>query len=114
MNYNEITDWKELLAESDQEVLAQLLDSTKKHKCAFIHGEDVKVAQLWCALIEMKKEMRKLGDLVTKVEEPFRNIVEMGEIEKRKTIDRMVREVLKPEPDHEEATKKLVESLMKF
>jgi hypothetical protein len=111
---NEIKDWKELLSESDQEILAQLLDSTKKHKCAFMHAEDVKVAQLWCALVEMRKEMDKLGELVGKVEEPFTAIVEMGEVEKRKTIDRMVRELLRPAPEQEEATKKLVDSLMKF
>ena len=114
MDCNEIKDWKELLTESDQEILAQLLDSTKNHKCAFMHGEDVKVAQLWCALVEMKKEMNRLGELVTKVEEPFLAMVEMGEVEKRKTIDRMVRDLLKPEPDQEEATRKLVDSLMKF
>jgi len=114
MDCNEVKDWKELLAESDKEVLAQLLDSTKDHKCAFMHAEDVKVAQLWCALVEMKKEMARLGEIVTKVEAPFRSIVEMGEVEKRKTIDRLVREVLKPELDQEEATRKLVDSLMKF
>jgi len=114
MDCNEIKDWKELLNESDQEILAQLLDSTKQHKCAFMHGEDVKVAQLWCALIEMKKEMCKMSDLVAKVEEPFRAMVEMGEVEKKRTIDRLVREVLKPEPEQEDATKKLVDSLMKF
>jgi hypothetical protein len=114
MDCNDIKDWKELLTESDQEILAQLLDSTKKHKCAFMHGEDVKVAQLWCALMEMRREMNKLGEIVTKVEGPFLSIVEMGEVEKRKTIDRLVREVLKPEPDQEDATKKLVDSLMKF
>jgi cell pole-organizing protein PopZ len=107
-------DWKEFLAEADREILAQLLESTKKHKCAFMQAEDVKVAQLWCALVEMRKQMVELEQLVGKVAEPFKAIVEMGEIEKRKTIDRMVREILRPEPDQEEATKKLVDSLMKF
>lgn len=114
MNGNKIEDWKELLDESDQEILAQLLDSTKNHKCAFTHAEDVKVAQLWCALIEMKREMGKLCELVARVEQPFRAIVEIGEVEKKRAIDRMVREILKPEPEHEEQTKRLVESLMKF
>lgn len=107
-------DWKDCLNESDKEILAQLLDSTKKHKCAFMQAEDVKAAQLWCALIEMRKQMTELEKLIGKVAEPFKAIVEMGEIEKRKTIERMVREILRPEPEQEEATKKLVESLMRF
>ncbi|MEM5766135.1 MAG: hypothetical protein QW423_00635 [Candidatus Aenigmatarchaeota archaeon] len=107
-------DWKDYLNESDKQILAQLLDSTKRQKCAFMQAEDVKVAQLWCALVEMKKQMMELEQLVEKIAEPFRTIVEMGEVEKRKTIDRMIREILRPEPDQEEATKKLVDSLMKF
>jgi cell pole-organizing protein PopZ len=107
-------DWKDYLAETDREILAQLIDSTRKHKCAFMQAEDVKVAQLWCALVEMRKQMLELEKLVGKVAEPFKAIVEMGEIEKRKTIERMVRELLRPEPDQEEATRKLIDSLMKF
>lgn len=111
---NEIEDWKELLADSDKEIIAQLLDSTKKHKCAFMHSEDVKVAQLWCALVEMKREMNQMAEIVSKIEVPFQTVIEMGEIEKRRTIDRLVRDILKPEPEHEESTRKLVDSLMKF
>ncbi|MEM5836670.1 MAG: hypothetical protein QW451_00330 [Candidatus Aenigmatarchaeota archaeon] len=107
-------DWKELLAEEDKEIIAQLLDVTRKHKGAFMEAEDVKVAQLWCALIEMRKQMIELEKLIGKVAEPFKAIVEIGEIEKRKTIERLVREILKPDTEHEEATKRLVDSLMKF
>ncbi|MEM5853309.1 MAG: hypothetical protein QXG39_03975 [Candidatus Aenigmatarchaeota archaeon] len=107
-------DWKECLNQEDREILAQLIEATKKHKCAFMQAEDVKVAQLWCALVEMRKQMAEMEKIVEKVAEPFRAIVQMGEIEKRKTIDRMVREILRPEPYQEEATKRLVDSLMKF
>lgn len=107
-------DWKELLAEEDKEIIAQLLDTTRKHKAAFMQAEDVKVAQLWCALIEMKKQIAEYEKLISKVVEPFKAIVEIGEIEKRKAIERLVREIIKPDTEHEEATKRLVDSLMKF
>jgi len=112
--FDEKTDWKECLSEEDQAVLAELFDITKRHKCAYCSAEDVKVAQLWCALMEFRKDFSELKKSVEKLTSPFEAIVEMGEVEKRKTIDRLVREMLRPEPDKEEQTRKLVDSLMKF
>jgi hypothetical protein len=114
MIFDNETDWKELLREEDQQVLAELFDKAKDKKCAYCQADDVKVAQLWSAMIELKKELNEQKAMISRVEQPFRAIVEMGEIEKKKTVERLVRELLKPEPDQEEATKKLVDSLMKF
>ena len=102
------------MSEEDQAVLAELFDVTKKHKCAYCSAEDVKVAQLWTALLEMRKDMNEMKQSVEQTSGPFKAIVELGEVEKRKTIDRLVRDMLKPEPDKEEQTKKIVDSLMKF
>jgi hypothetical protein len=108
-------DWKELLSRDSQQILAELLDKTRDHKAAYLQAEDVKVAQLWTALIELKKEIDSLKIGQEKVVEPFKAIVAMGEAEKKKTIERFVRDLTKPaSPEDEEATKKLVESLMKF
>lgn len=114
MVFEEEKDWKECLNDEDQQVLAEIFEIARKHKCAYCQADDVKVAQLWCALMEMKKEMNEMGRKLSTVQEPFRSIAEMGEKEKRKTIERMVREMIKPEPDQEDATQKLVDSLMKF
>ena len=112
--FDEQKDWKECLSEEDQAVLAEIFDITKKHKCSYCSAEDVKIAQLWCALMEARKEVKELKDSVQRLTTPFQAVVEMGEVEKRKTIDRLVREMLRPEPDKEEQTRKLVDSLMKF
>jgi hypothetical protein len=103
------------LSRDAQQILAELLDRTKDHKGAYMQAEDVKVAQLWTALIEMKKDMACYEELLEKAIGPFRAIVEVGEAEKKKAIERMVRDVVKPSSmEDEEATRKLVESLMKF
>jgi len=103
------------LRDEDRKILAELLDAAKKHKPAFLQADDVKVAQLWCALIELKKEIYKLNELLGRLEEPFKAIVEVGNVEKRKAIERIIREMVKPtRPEEEEATRKLVDSLMKF
>lgn len=108
-------DWKECLQPEDQQVLADILNTTKRHKGAYIQAEDVKIAQLWCALVEMKKNLDEVSKSQKILEEPFRAIVEVGEAEKRKAIERMLREIVRPtDESSEQATKRLVESLMKF
>ncbi len=108
-------DWKDNLTDEAQEILAGLLESTRKHKCAYCSADDVKTAQLWSALIEIKKELDETNSLLRKVEAPFRTIIEIGNEEKKKTIEKLVTDMIKPADETtQEATKKLVESLMKF
>jgi 5'-deoxynucleotidase YfbR-like HD superfamily hydrolase len=108
-------DWKDFLPKKEQELLAELLDSTKDYRAAYMQADDVKVAQLWTALIEFKKECHEVKEMIEKVVIPFKAIVEIGEVEKKRAIERVVRDILKPtEPEQEEATRKLVDSLMKF
>jgi len=93
----------------------ELLKVTEKHHCAYERADDVKVAQLWCSLLEMKKEMNEVKQILGKVSEPFKSIVSMGEEAKRKEIERLVSDIIKPvDQASQEATTKLVESLMKF
>ncbi len=108
-------DWKEFLTDDAKQILASLLESTKKHKGAYIQSDDVKIAQLWSALIEMKKEIENMKAMVARVEGPFRAIVSVGEAAKKKAIEQLVSEIVRPtDMESQEATKKLVESLMKF
>lgn len=108
-------DWKEFLSDDAKKTLADVFDSTKKHRGAYLGAGDVKVAQLWCAFVELKKEVEELKKVLGKVQEPLRAIVSIGDAEKKRTIERVIAEIIKPtdEPT-QEATKKLVESLMKF
>ncbi|MCS7106113.1 MAG: hypothetical protein NZ942_02245 [Candidatus Aenigmarchaeota archaeon] len=115
MIFQKEEDWKNFLSDEAKEILAKLLDSTKKHRAAYLQAEDVKVAQLWCAIVELQKQFSQLTEVIKKIEEPFKAIVAIGEAEKRKTIERLVTEIIKPEEEAEkEATQKLVDSLMKF
>lgn len=115
MVFGDERDWKELLAPENQRTLAEMFETAKRHKSAYMQAEDVKVAQLWCALVEMQKTLDEIKQTVEKVTGPFKAIVAVGEAEKRRAIERVVREIVKPtEEATEEATKKLVESLMKF
>ena len=109
------TDWKELLPPEAKEVLSEILDKTKKYRYAYTQADDIKIAQLWTALIELAKELKEVNKTLGKVEEPFKAIIEVGEKEKRKTIAKIVEEIIRPtDEETQEATKKLVDSLMKF
>ncbi len=113
--FNGKNDWKEYLNEEDKKILEELITIAKRHRCAYSQADDVKMAQLWCALVEMKKELDNTKALLGKVEEPFKAIVEVGEAEKKKAIERIITEIVKPtDKETQEATRKLVESLMKF
>lgn len=108
-------DWKDFLAPDIQQELADMFERTKRHKGAYMQSSDVKVAQLWCALVEMKKEIEELKGAVERVSAPFKAITMVGEAEKKKAIQRLISDIIKPtEEETSEATKRLVESLMKF
>jgi len=53
-------DWKDFLAPEAQAVLADILNTAKRHKGAYMQAEDVKVSQLWCALVELKKKLDEM------------------------------------------------------
>lgn len=115
MLFGEKEDWKGMLTDDAQEVLSRIFDMAKKHKAAYIQSDDVKIAQLWSALIELKKDIDSVKEALGKVEEPWRAVISIGEAAKKQTIERLVSEIIRPtDTESQEATKKLVESLMKF
>ena len=108
-------DWKEFLVQEAKQTLSNLIDAAKKHRGAYSHADDVKIAQLWSALIEMKNELDQVKETIGKLEEPWRSIVEVGNIEKKKVVEKLIDELVKPvDEEGKEATKKLVDSLMRF
>lgn len=115
MVFREKEDWKELLSEEAKQTLSNIFESTKKHRGAYLNADDVKIAQIWCSILELKKDVDEVKKMLGKLEEPFRAIVSVGEAEKKRTIERVVAEIIRPTDETtQEATRKLVESLMKF
>ncbi len=95
--------WVDLLNEEDRLILLDLINSTKKYKHAYSQAENVKIAQLWTALIELKKQ---ISQLAAKPKTRRGKALDMGGV---------VKEILKSSDNtSDESTRKLVESLMKF
>ena len=68
MLFNVARDWKQYLTVDDEKNLNDLLSKVSKHRGAYKNAEEVKIAQLWCSLLEMRKENTDLRKKVEHLE----------------------------------------------
>jgi hypothetical protein len=60
--------WKKELSNMDEAALNELLHKTASHRNAYSTAEEVKIAQLWCALLETRKERDDLDARLKRLE----------------------------------------------
>lgn len=65
-------EWKTLLGSEDEEKLNEIIKSTAKHREAYSKAENIKIAQMWCALLEMRKQQDELEARLMRLEDIFR------------------------------------------
>ena len=115
MLFGEDKDWKELMCEDAQVELADLIEKAKKHRCAYMQADDVKVAQVWCALTEVSRQIKAIEGRLAKVETIMKSFAEVGEIAKRETLRERMGDIFKPKTSKErEQVEKVVDTLMEF
>ena len=108
-------DWKEYLYEDTQVEIADLLERAKKHRAAYMQADDVKVAQLWCALAEVLKQVKNVESRLDKMETAIKALVGMGEVAKKELLREKLRDMFKPKTGEEkEQVDKIVDTLMEF
>lgn len=83
-------DWKSFLNIDDERELNKILEKTAKHRGAYKNADEVKIAQLWCALIELRKENLILQKKLREIEDFFELISE-----KIRDHDKKDRELIK-------------------
>lgn len=69
MFFNSTKDWKQFLSLEDEERLNQILNKISKYRGAYKNAEDVKIAQLWCSVLEIAKQNRILQNKLSRIEE---------------------------------------------
>ncbi len=69
-------DWKEFLAPEDEEKLNEFLKKVAKQRSAYKNADDVKIAQLWSAMLELRKENLILQKRLNEMEDIFQAIHE--------------------------------------
>ncbi|MBI4018351.1 MAG: hypothetical protein HY368_01975 [Candidatus Aenigmarchaeota archaeon] len=74
MLIRESKDWKQFLDAADEGKLNRLLKDVARHRPAYKNADDVKVAQLWSALLELKKENERLNSKLGEIEGIFEAI----------------------------------------
>ena len=105
-------DWKSFLREDAKLLLSEIFEKVRKHRAAYSYAGNVKSAQLWCALIEVEREIRNIEERLEKLEKTLRPILEVSEEEKKRTIQKLIEEMI-PSKEKEEK-EKIVEELMKL
>jgi len=63
--------WKSLLSPEDEQRMNFILEQIKKHRAAYLSADDVKLAQLWCALLETQKQNASLDARLKRLEFVF-------------------------------------------
>ncbi|MBI4170793.1 MAG: hypothetical protein HY514_03800 [Candidatus Aenigmarchaeota archaeon] len=95
MLFRTTEDWKQHLGPDDEAKLNDILRKVQRHRSAYRQAPDIKTAQLWAALLEMKKENAALLRKIQRMEYIFEGMTER--IKKQQQED-----------------KELIESLEKF
>jgi hypothetical protein len=85
------TDWKENLSIEAEQELNQLLERVKKHRCAYRSAENVQIAQLWCALIEIVRMIKELDGRLSRIEKLLDKVFRSYEEDKDKLIKSLLR-----------------------
>jgi len=78
--------WKTYLNLDDEGVLNDILKLAAKHRGAYKNASDVGTAQLWCALIELEKQIRNLDARLARIERILEGIVTRASAEKEELI----------------------------
>jgi predicted RNase H-like nuclease (RuvC/YqgF family) len=107
-------DWTHFLAPDALGLLRTVLESAYNHRQAYFKSEDIKNAQLWSAILELKREINILNErldrLTPREKQTLRLEREGPDLAMQKIEDAVKSRV----EDTKEATDALIDSLMKF
>jgi hypothetical protein len=86
MLFRTVSDWKQLLSIDDEDKLNDILRKVAKHRGAYKNADEVKIAQMWCAILELMKQNIVLQKRLLLIEDVFEAVYEKQrkrEIEER-------------------------------
>lgn len=80
-------DWKQYLSSDDEKKLNEILNKIAKYKGAYRNSEDVKISQLWSAVLELSKGNDALQKRVQNLEDLLEGMFEKVRKQERDRID---------------------------
>ncbi|MBU5678645.1 MAG: hypothetical protein QXJ96_00665 [Candidatus Aenigmatarchaeota archaeon] len=78
--------WKKYLNIDDEALLNKIIEDVAKYRSAYKTAEEVKIAQLWCALLDMEKKIQRIDKRMKRIEIIFDAIAQRMEEEKSSLI----------------------------
>lgn len=95
MLFKIVDDWKQNLPPEDEVRLNGIIRNVAKYRTAYRSSKDVKIAQLWCALLELdkknseaSKEMKKLKMIIEGFAEVIKKAEEQDDKDLIKSLER--------------------------
>ncbi len=95
MMFKNVRDWKQYLTPEDEDKLNGLLKLVAKNRGAYKNADDVKLAQLWSAALELFKQNYALQKRIADLEDVLEAVVDTvkkRENEKKNFIKKLERE----------------------
>ena len=68
MLFKVVDDWKQYLPPEDEVRLNEIIRNVSKHRNAYRASKDIKIAQLWCAVLELRKENQAMYKKMKKIQ----------------------------------------------
>jgi len=68
MIFHKEKNWKQFLSSADEEELNRIINRARNHRAAYLNAKEIKIAQLWCALLELKKEKNDIENRLKRLE----------------------------------------------
>ncbi len=90
MLFNVADDWKQLLTPEDEARLNDILKRVAKYRGAYKNSHDIKNAQLWAAILELRKENQALLNMLKRTEfviDGMRDRIKKQESEEKELIE---------------------------
>ncbi|MBI2075626.1 MAG: hypothetical protein HYT72_00065 [Candidatus Aenigmarchaeota archaeon] len=87
MLFSPSKDWKQYLTADDEKRMNEVLNKIAKHKGAYRSADDIKISQLWCAVLELAKENAALQKRVQSLEDLLEGMFEKVRKQERERIE---------------------------
>jgi len=69
MLFTSTKDWKQYLTAEDEERLNDILKKASKYRGAYKNADEIKIAQLWCTILDLRKENAFLQRKIARLED---------------------------------------------
>lgn len=69
MLFTSTKDWKQYLTAEDEERLNEILRKVSKYRGAYKNSDEIKIAQLWCTILDLRKENAFLHKKIDRLED---------------------------------------------